>query len=164
MAARGMSLAARLSVVQNIPVKAVLNTQSLLWQSVDAIRPADQSYLDNPSASQDIRVMNWIVGWNMRGLTTFFDVVSFVTSAKAGIIYGPVGIGFLLLLVKTRGGGVPVGRGGRDVRLFHGVLERPDGIGVQRLAKTVPVKRRREGSLGIVRPGTRAQSLSAWLG
>ncbi len=48
--------------------------------------------------------MNWIVGWNLRGLTTFFDVVSFVTSAEAGIIYGPVGIGFLLLLGKTRAG------------------------------------------------------------
>ncbi len=41
--------------------------------------------------------MNWIVGWNLRSLTTFFDVVSFFTSAEAGIIYSPVGIGFLLL-------------------------------------------------------------------
>ena len=40
--------------------------------------------------------MNWIVGWNLRSLTTFFDVVSFFTSAEAGIIYSPVGIGFLL--------------------------------------------------------------------
>ena len=46
--------------------------------------------------------MNWIVGWDLRGLTTFFDIVSFVTSSKAGIIYGPLGIISLLLLGKTR--------------------------------------------------------------
>lgn len=46
--------------------------------------------------------MTWIAGWDLRGLTTFFDVVSFVTSSKAGFIYGPLGIIFLLLLGKTR--------------------------------------------------------------
>ena len=46
--------------------------------------------------------MNWIVGWNLRSLTTFFDVIEFVTSSKAGIIYFPLGIIFLLLLGKTR--------------------------------------------------------------
>ena len=33
---------------------------------------------------------------------TFFGVLSFLTSAKAGFIYGPLGIAFLLLLGKTR--------------------------------------------------------------
>ena len=47
--------------------------------------------------------MNWIVGWDLLGLTIFFDLVEFITTAKVGIIYGPVGIGFLLLLENPRG-------------------------------------------------------------
>ena len=48
---------------------------------------------DNPLVSRDISVMNWIVGW---GLTTFFEVVSFVTGApRAEYNYGPVGIASL---------------------------------------------------------------------
>ncbi len=95
------------TLLQNIPVIAVLSARSLLWLAAVGILATlldllTKAIMDNPSASQDMRVMNWIVGWDLRGLTTFFDVVSFVTSAKAGIIYGPVGIGFLLLLGKTR--------------------------------------------------------------
>ena len=55
---------------------------------------------DNSIPSQDVRVADWILGW--RGVTTFFDVISFVTSSKAGFIYGPLGLIFLLLLGKTR--------------------------------------------------------------
>ena len=47
--------------------------------------------------------MDSVAGWDgLRGLTTFFDVVSFATGAWAGIIYGALGIGFLLLMGKTR--------------------------------------------------------------
>jgi len=89
------------------PVKAVLNTRSLLWLAAVGILATllallTKAILDNPTPSQDVRVLDWVAGWDLRGLTTFFDVVSFVTSAKAGIIYGAVGIGFLLLLGKTR--------------------------------------------------------------
>ncbi len=95
------------TLMQNIPVKAMLSTRSLLWLAAVGTLVALMALLtiavvDNPSASQDIRVMNWIVGWDLPGLTTFFDVVEFVTSSKAGIIYFPLGIIFLLLLGKTR--------------------------------------------------------------
>ena len=95
------------TLMRNIPVKAMLSVRSLLWLAAVGILVALLALLtkaisDNPSASQDIRVMNWIVGWDLRGLTTFFDIVSFVTSSKAGFIYGPLGIIFLLLLGKTR--------------------------------------------------------------
>jgi len=95
------------TLLQNIPVKAVLSMRSLLWLAAMGILVALLALLtiavsDNPSASQDIRVMNWIVGWDQPGLNSFFDVVSAVTHTEVGLIYGTLAIIFLLLLGKTR--------------------------------------------------------------
>jgi len=95
------------TLMRNIPVKAVLSTRSLLWLAAVGIPVALLALLtnamsDNSIPSQDVRVADWIVGWDLKGLTTFFDVVSFVSSSKAGFIYGPLGIIFLLLLGKNR--------------------------------------------------------------
>jgi len=95
------------TLMQNIRVKALLSTRSLLWLAavgtlVALLALLTKAISDNPSASQDVRVLNWIAGWDLRGLTTYFEVVSFVASAKSGFIYGPLGIIFLLLLGKTR--------------------------------------------------------------
>ena len=103
---------------QYIPAKAVLSMRGLLWLAAVAILATLLTLLtiaveDLPEAAdvlpdrlQEIRGMNWardeIVGWNLWGLTTFFKVVSFLTGAKAGIIYGALGIGFLLLMGKNR--------------------------------------------------------------
>ena len=57
---------------------------------------------DNPTPSPDVTVMDWVAGRDWPGLGTFFSVVSFLTSAYAGLIYGPAGIAFLLLLGKFR--------------------------------------------------------------
>ena len=46
--------------------------------------------------------MDWITGWNFPGLAALSGAVSLLTGAKAGLIYGPLGIAFLLLLGKTR--------------------------------------------------------------
>ncbi len=64
------------TLMQNIPVIAVLSARSLLWLAAVGILATlldllTKAIMDNPSASQDIRVMNWIVGWDLRGLTTF---------------------------------------------------------------------------------------------
>ena len=93
--------------MQNIPVTVGLRPRNLLWLAALGILASllallTKSIMDNPTPSPDIRVMDWIVGWDLPGLATFFDVVSFVTSAKAGIIYGPLGIIFLLSLGKSR--------------------------------------------------------------
>ena len=95
------------TLAQNIPVRAALNTRSLLWLATVGILAASlalltKTIMDNPTPSQDIRVMDWVVGWDLRGLTTFFDIVSFVTGPEPGIIYGLMGVTFLLLLGKTR--------------------------------------------------------------
>jgi len=95
------------TLMRNIPVKGVIITRSLLWLAAVGILVALLALLtnamsDNSIPSQDVTVSEWIVGWDLWGLTNFFDVVSFVTSSKAGFIYGPLGIIFLLLLGKTR--------------------------------------------------------------
>jgi len=61
-----------------------------------------KAIMDNPTASQDLAVMDWIAGWNFWGVTNFMEGVSAVTEAKAGVIYVGLGVSFLLLLGKTR--------------------------------------------------------------
>ena len=95
------------TLMQNIPVKAVLSKRSLLWLAAVGILATllallTKAIMDDPTPSQDLRVMEWVVGWDLRGLKTFFDVVSFVTGPEPGIIYGLLGVMFLLLLGKTR--------------------------------------------------------------
>jgi undecaprenyl-diphosphatase len=58
--------------------------------------------MDDPTPSQDIAVMDWIVDWDLPGLGRFFEGVSFLTGVKAGLIYGSLGIAALLLLGKNR--------------------------------------------------------------
>ena len=92
---------------QDITVRSALNARTLLWLVAFGVLAAllsllTKAIIDNPSPSQDIRVMDWVVGWDLRGLTTFFDIVSFVTGPEPGIIYGLMGVAFLLLLGKTR--------------------------------------------------------------
>ena len=95
------------TLMQNISVKAVLSTRSLLWLAAVGILATllallTKAIMDNPTPSQDIRVLDWVVSWDLPGLDTFFDVVSFVTGWRAGITYGVVGIVSLLLLGNTR--------------------------------------------------------------
>ncbi|MCH8297225.1 MAG: phosphatase PAP2 family protein [Chloroflexi bacterium] len=95
------------TLIQKIPVKAALNTRFLLWLAavgtlVALLALLTKAVSDNPMASQDVRVMNWIVGWDLPGLNFYFDGVSAVTHTQVGVIYGALAIIFLLLLGKTR--------------------------------------------------------------
>ncbi len=95
------------TLMQNIQVKSMLNTRSLLWLGAVGILATPLTLLtiaitDNLTPSQDVSVLNSVAGWDRWGLTTLFDVVSFATGAQAGVIYGAWGIGFLLLMGKTR--------------------------------------------------------------
>ena len=95
------------TIMRDIPVKALVRPRNLLWLvSVGILATLlallTNAIMDNPTPSQDVRVLDWVAGWDLPGLSTFFEVVSFATSSKAGIIYGVMGLGFLLLLGKTR--------------------------------------------------------------
>ena len=92
---------------QDITVRSALNTRTLLWLVAFGILASllallTKAIMDNPTPSQDIRVMDWVAGWDLWGLTTFLDIVSFVTGPEPGIIYGLIGVTSLLLLGKTR--------------------------------------------------------------
>ena len=56
----------------------------------------------NPFPSQDLAVMDWVSGWGLPGLDQAAYIVSLLTGAGAGAIYGVVGIGALLVLRKFR--------------------------------------------------------------
>ena len=95
------------TLIKKIPVKASLHIRSLFWLATVGVLAALLALLttviaDNPMASQDVRVMDWIVGWDLRGVTTYFEVLSFLTGMNAAFIFGPLGIIFLLLMGKTR--------------------------------------------------------------
>jgi len=95
------------TLIQNIPVKTVFSKRSLLWLAAVGILATllallTKAIMDNPTPSQDVSVLESVAGWDLWGLTTFFDVVSFLTGPEPGIIYGGLGMGFLLLMGKTR--------------------------------------------------------------
>jgi len=95
------------TTLQNIPANSVLSKRVLIWLAAVAALVALLAILtvsvsDNPSVSQDLRVMNWIVDWHLPDLTTYFNLVSGVTHTQAGIVYGVLGVTFLILLGKTR--------------------------------------------------------------
>lgn len=95
------------TTLQNISANSVLSKRVLIWLAAVAALVALLAILtvsvsDNPSISQDLRVMNWIVDWDLPGLTTYFNLVSAVTHTQARIVYGVLGVAFLILLGKTR--------------------------------------------------------------
>ena len=57
---------------------------------------------ENGLLVQDQSVFDWVTGWDFPGLSSLFGVVTFLTSSKAGLIYGPLSVIFLLLIGKTR--------------------------------------------------------------
>ena len=84
------------TLLKKIPVKASLHIRSLVWLATVGVLAALLALLTtviagNPMASQDVRVMDWIVGWDLRGVTTYFEVLSFLTGMNAAFIFGPLG-------------------------------------------------------------------------
>ena len=65
--------------------------------TVLTLRLTDGHYL-----SEDQAILGWVSSWDFPGLSKFFAVVTIATGSKAGLIYGPLGIGLLLLMGKTR--------------------------------------------------------------
>ena len=57
---------------------------------------------DGPIPTQDVRIYNWIAGWDAPGLNGFFEAVSFLTNNWPGLILALAGVGFLWLLGLSR--------------------------------------------------------------
>ena len=96
-----------LTQTQDTPARTVFTSRRLLWAAAFAVLATllvllTKAIMDNPIPSQDTAVMDWIVGWDLPGLGTFFQGISSLTGVKAGLIYAPLGIGALLLLGKNR--------------------------------------------------------------
>ena len=90
-------------LIQSISVKSALSPKLLIWLvavgGLSGLLALLTIVIMNDAApTQDIRAMDWIVGWDLWGLTTFLAVVSIITGLKAGIVYGSLGLVFLLLL------------------------------------------------------------------
>ena len=56
----------------------------------------------DPQPSQDLTVMAWIRGWDQPGWDAFFKVVSLLTSLKAGLVYGVMGLAGLFITRQRR--------------------------------------------------------------
>ncbi len=61
------------------------------------LRLTDGHYL-----SEDQAILGWVSSWDFPGLSKFFAVVTVATGSKAGLIYGPLVVGLLLLTGKPR--------------------------------------------------------------
>ncbi|PKB73372.1 MAG: hypothetical protein BZY75_02265 [SAR202 cluster bacterium Io17-Chloro-G7] len=95
------------TLAQKFQDKSVLSTRSMLWLAaiatlVTLLVLLTKAVADNPEASQDIGVKDWITGWDLPGLYSLFSSVSAVTHTQVGMGYGALAVIFLLLLGKTR--------------------------------------------------------------
>lgn len=96
-----------ITIKQPIPIRDILGPSRLLWLAsvaglITLLALLTTAVINNPIPSQDVPVMESIVGWDLPGLGGFFDVVSFLTGVEAGLIYVPLILAALLLLGKTR--------------------------------------------------------------
>ena len=95
------------TLTQTIPNRTMNRPGVMLWLAAVAVfstllAPLTAAIINNPIPSQDVAIMDWVTGRHWPGSGTFFETLSFLTSSKAGVIYVPAGITFLLLLGKTR--------------------------------------------------------------
>ena len=95
------------TLTQPVPNRVTINPWALGWTVSAGILAALLTLLtiyviDNRMVVQDKAVMDWVTGWEFPGLSGLLTVVSLATGSKAGFVYGPLGIGILLLLGKTR--------------------------------------------------------------
>ena len=95
------------SLIPTILIRLVTRPRVVLWLAAVAVLSTllallTTAIINNPMPSQDIAVMNWVSSRDFPGLGTFFNVLSFLTGAEAGAIYGTVGFVFLFLMGQTR--------------------------------------------------------------
>ena len=89
----------------SVPVRQVAKPRVALWLAGFAILAAllavlTKAIIGNPTSTQDLTIMTWVAGWNLPGLDTLSVVLSALTSAYAGLVYGPAAIAALFLMGK----------------------------------------------------------------
>ena len=95
------------SIARTDAVPGTLSPNRMIWLAAAAglatmVAGLTVAVKINPVSSLDVAVLDWVAGWDFPGLAGAFGVLSFLTSAYAGLLYGPVGIAVLLFLRKTR--------------------------------------------------------------
>lgn len=95
------------TLTQRALIPTATNPRVVLWVAAFGVLAAllallTRAIMNNPTPSQDIEIMNWVTGWRLGGLVSFFGVLSALTSSYAGLVYGPAGIAALLLMHKRR--------------------------------------------------------------
>ena len=95
------------TMTQSALIPTATNPRIALWLAAVGVLAAllallTKAIMDNPTPSHDIAIMDWVTGWRLAGLVTFFGGLSALTSSYAGLIYGPLAIAALLLMHKLR--------------------------------------------------------------
>jgi len=88
-------------------VTTVTNHRIVLWLVTVAVLSAllallTRAIMNNPNPSQDIAIANWVTGWQLPGLVTFFEALSELTGSQARQVYALVGIAALFIMHKPR--------------------------------------------------------------
>ena len=73
---------------QDITVRSAMNTRTVFWLVAFGVLAVllslvTKAIMDNPSPPQDIRIMEWVAGWDFRGLKPFLISFYFAT------VHGP---------------------------------------------------------------------------
>ena len=88
-------------------VRLIASPRAVLWLAAVGLSAALLAILsiairNDPIPSQDQTVFDWVAGWDLPGLTGFFEGVSFLTNNWSAVGLGIAGIAFLWLLGLTR--------------------------------------------------------------
>ena len=90
-----MATPANISLVRTLTKPLVM-----LWLATMGILAALLTLLsiankNDPTSPQDITVLNWVIAWELPGLTGFMETVSFLTSNWPALLMGLAGISFV---------------------------------------------------------------------
>jgi|GEM_PF-549380 len=96
------------TLTQQVSTRTSIRPQAVAWLAVVGLLAALLAWLtvnvtNDALLPNDQTVMDWVSGWDLPGLSGLLLMVSALTGAEAGLVYGLVGVSILLLVGKTRG-------------------------------------------------------------
>lgn len=95
------------TLVHTILLRPLTRPRVVVWLAAMGILTALLALLsiaikNDPTPSQDITVLNWVIAWELPGLTGLMETVSFLTNNRPAMVLGLAGVLFLWLLGLTR--------------------------------------------------------------